>query len=349
MTTADLIDTLPAAWYRDPDVFENERRRIFARHWHLLGRKSQFRETGDYMTGEVAGLPVFAVVGRDGELNAFHNVCRHRAGPLFTDAGGRCQALRCRYHGWLYGFDGALRSAPGFPEAASLDKAAFGLFPVRVETWQDLVFVCLDAAAPPLAEWMGDIDELAAGFPSTTDFVFHGEKTYEGACDWKAYGDNSCEGYHLASIHGELNKVVAGCEIATYERGGFVGFHVHYSGSVRVAGGLWIYKFPAILLHFGARSVNIEQVEAVAPGRIRIRSLYWVPRGEAEYGDAYRADSDLVIGEDMGVCERVQANLEAGLYRGGKLSPEKEPGTVFFQRLVREGLELPPVSLDATS
>jgi choline monooxygenase len=318
MTAAALIDTLPAAWYADPQVFENERRRIFARHWHLLGRTSQLQGAGDYVTGEVAGLPVFAVVGRDGVLRAFHNVCRHRAGPLFTDEGGTCQALRCRYHGWLYGFDGALRSAPGFP----------------------------DADAPDLETWMGAVGELAAPFPAMSDFVFHGEKTYEGACDWKAYGDNSCEGYHLPFIHGELNKAVASCDIRTYEDGSFVGFHVGYSGGVREAQGLWIYKFPAILLHFGVRSINVEQVEAVAPGRIRIRSLYWVPEGEAAYGDAYRADSDLVIGEDMGVCERVQANLEAGLYQGGKLSPEKEPGTVFFQRLVRDALAQPPVSLD---
>ena len=346
MSAAALIDTLPASWYADPAVFAEERRRIFARHWHLLGRKGQLVGAGDYVAGTVAGLPVFAVVGRDGELRAFHNVCRHRAGPLFTDDAGHCQALRCRYHGWLYGFDGALRSAPGFPDADSLDKAAFGLFPVRVETWQDLVFVCLDDEAPSLETWMGDVTRLATPFPAMTDFVFHGEKTYEGACDWKAYGDNSCEGYHLPFVHGDLNKAVADCTITTHEDGGFVGFDVGYSGGVRSDRGLWIYKFPAILLHFGVRSVNIEQVEAVAPGRIRIRSLYWVPQGQAEYGDAYRADSDLVIGEDMGVCERVQANLEAGLYQGGKLSPEKEPGTVFFQRLVREGLARPPVNLD---
>ena len=74
-----------------------------------------------------------------------------------------------------------------------------------------------------------------------------------------------------------------------------------------------------------------------------------MPQGDQKFGDDYVADSRLVIGEDMGVCEKVQKNLEAGLYSAGKLSQEKEPGTIFFQRLIREAMELPPVSLGNTA
>ncbi|MGB5706155.1 MAG: hypothetical protein WBM41_04945 [Arenicellales bacterium] len=34
--------------------------------------------------------------------------------------------------------------------------------------------------------------------------------------------------------------------------------------------------------------------------------------------------------------ERVFENLGVGVYTGGVLSPEEEPGTVFSQRLVRQ-------------
>ncbi|MBC6440910.1 MAG: aromatic ring-hydroxylating dioxygenase subunit alpha [Rhodospirillales bacterium] len=343
MNATDLIDTLPAAWYRDPEHFARERRHIFARHWHLIGRAGQLQRAGDYVTGNVAGWPVFAVMDREGGLRAFHNVCRHRAGPLFTDESGRCQALRCQYHGWLYGFDGSLRTAPGFPDSRALDKSRFGLFPVRVDTWQGLLFVCLDPEAPPLDAWMGDVNEVTAPYPAITDFTFHSVTAHDGACDWKAYGDNSCEGYHLPFVHEGLNKAVACADIRPYRNGGFVGFHVGYSGDVRDGAGLWIYKFPAILLHYSDRAINIEQVEALGPGRIRIQSYYWVPEGEERFGDDYVQDSRIVIGEDMAVSELVQKNLEAGLYTSGKLSDEKEPGTIFFQHLVREAMDLPPV------
>jgi hypothetical protein len=43
--------------------------------------------------------------------------------------------------------------------------------------------------------------------------------------------------------------------------------------------------------------------------------------------------------EDVLICEAVQRNLAAGVYPGGRLSAAREPGTRYFQRLVREALD----------
>ena len=51
------------------------------------------------------------VIGDDGTLRAFHNVCRHRAGPICTATHGHAAALVCGYHGWVYGLDGRLQRA----------------------------------------------------------------------------------------------------------------------------------------------------------------------------------------------------------------------------------------------
>ena len=59
-----------------------------------------------------AGLPVIAVRGADDAIRVFHNVCRHRAGPIAQCDGLGAKALRCRYHGWTYTLEGQLRSAP---------------------------------------------------------------------------------------------------------------------------------------------------------------------------------------------------------------------------------------------
>jgi len=89
-----------------------DRQAVFDRGWQLVAHACRLRGAGDHVVADFAGLPVIAVRGGDGTVRAFHNVCRHRAGPIATCDGLAAKALRCRYHGWTYTLDGTLRSAP---------------------------------------------------------------------------------------------------------------------------------------------------------------------------------------------------------------------------------------------
>ena len=40
--------------------------------------------------------------GDDGQLRAFHNVCRHKAAPI-AEGSGCVKMFECMYHGWEYG------------------------------------------------------------------------------------------------------------------------------------------------------------------------------------------------------------------------------------------------------
>src|SRR4051812_8458787 len=80
--------TIPAAWYVDPRIEHLERDTVFSRTWQLIGRASQVRDPGQFITAEVAGEPVVAVRGDDGVLRAFFNVCRHHAAAVMTAAEG---------------------------------------------------------------------------------------------------------------------------------------------------------------------------------------------------------------------------------------------------------------------
>lgn len=344
--TDRIPETLPASWYYDEAVYRRERKAIFARNWLLLGRAEQLSGPGHFVSGEIAGYPVFVIRDRDGRLTGFHNVCRHRAGPIVRAAAGRCDVLRCAYHGWTYDLEGRLRKAPGLTDAKGFDPAGFGLMPVRVETWNGLVFVCLDEAAPVLAAWLGGIVGVADRFAPLSALSFFREDTVEGAANWKTYGDNSAEGYHLPFVHRGLSRAVdkAKTDIAAYPDGEFVGFDVRYrDANGRDAGpGFWIYKFPGLLLHFSERGFNLERVIPLGPGRVRLVRWFWLAPETAEdaaAAEALVAESTAVMREDLGICEAVQKNLEAGIYRSGVLSREREPGTVFFQRLIREALE----------
>ena len=53
--------------------------------WQLPLRtnlEQRFTKTGEYVRFTVAGYNFFVIKDREGQINAFHNVCRHRAFPI---------------------------------------------------------------------------------------------------------------------------------------------------------------------------------------------------------------------------------------------------------------------------
>ena len=87
--------------------------------------------------------------------------------------------------------------------------------------------------------------------------------------------------------------------------------------------------------------MKVERIEPVGPGALR-KSDSWAWYGP-ELGGNERADAfswaESIVREDLGICETVQRNLEAGAYDKGWLSPAMETHTAAFQQLVREALE----------
>ena len=340
-----MTETLPASWYHDDAVFAREQDAIFARNWSLVARDEQLSHTGDFVTGAVAGRPIFVIRQDPGTLRGFHNVCRHRAGPVVFGTEGQCKTLRCRYHGWVYDLAGRLKKAPGFETDDDFSLSDFNLFEVRVESWNGLVFVCLDRTAPGLREWLGEIVAIAEEFPPLSEMSFFHEDHLEGRANWKAYGDNSAEGYHLPYVHRALTKAVVRKDLAVvpHDDGQFVAFRVTYRASDgdTPRAGCWIYKFPGLLLHYSDHSFNLERVVPLDAHRVRLVRWFWFREDGSmtrDEMDSAVAESTSVMREDLAICEAVQRNLEAGVYQSGRLSPTAECGTLYIQRLVRASL-----------
>src|SRR5580692_1942122 len=71
-----------------PEFYELEREAVFKRTWLNVGRVEQVPKTGSYFTREmaVAKTSVIIVRGKEGQIHAFHNICRHRGNKLvWTD------------------------------------------------------------------------------------------------------------------------------------------------------------------------------------------------------------------------------------------------------------------------
>src|SRR5215218_6587758 len=142
--------TLPFAWYSDPEQLRREQDRIFRGAWHYAGHAGELSRPGDFAARMAGHLPVVVVHGEDGILRAFLNVCRHR-GSVVVEGTGNRRTLQCRYHAWTYGLDGSLRAAPRADREEWFDPSELGLVPAQVANLGPLMFVNADANAPPLA------------------------------------------------------------------------------------------------------------------------------------------------------------------------------------------------------
>jgi choline monooxygenase len=331
--------TLPAAWYGGQAQWDRERRAIFGREWLMVGREAEVPDAGSYLTEDVAGWPVFVIRDRDGLLRGFHNVCRHRAGPILWDGKGQCDILRCRYHGWVYDTDGNLRRTPEFGAAEGFDKRDFGLFRVQVGVWRGLVFVNLDPDAPALEIAMAALSSETAPWPME-DYVFHSRAEHEIACNWKTYVDNYAEGYHIKDIHPGLDREIDAREYQVILKDRHA---VHRAPQRRGASysGLWLWRFPNLALNIYSTGMNVERMVPLGPNRTRLVYNFFFRDVSPDAEPAIRAAMEAsaqVTREDVRICEAVQRNLDAGIYQTGRLGPRHENGVWHFQNLVREAL-----------
>jgi phenylpropionate dioxygenase-like ring-hydroxylating dioxygenase large terminal subunit len=192
-----------------PEHYEIERDAIFRRAWLNVGRVEQLPKVGSYFTRELdaARTSVVVVRGRDGEVRAFHNMCRHRGNKLVwndypgEETGGMCRQFQCKYHGWRYGLDGELTFVQQESEFFDLDTSQFGLVGVQCDVWEGFVFVNLDPSnTTPLREYLGELAWGIEGYPFHLMTQVHKFRAEVGS-NWKLFIDAFMEFYHAPVLH----------------------------------------------------------------------------------------------------------------------------------------------------
>lgn len=192
-----------------PEFFELEREAIFKRAWLNVGRIEQVPRTGSYFTKEldVARASIIVVRDRDGSINAFHNVCRHRGNKLVwnefpkEETSGICRQFTCKYHGWRYGIDGSLAFVQQESEFFDLDKSDLELAPVHCDVWAGFIFVNLDAVPrQTLREFLGPMITDLDGYPFDKMTEWYEFKA-DNQSNWKLFADAFQEYYHVPALH----------------------------------------------------------------------------------------------------------------------------------------------------
>jgi choline monooxygenase len=328
--------TLPAAAYHDPRWYAAERHAVFASEWQLAGFRTHLAAPGDRVTHRFAEWDVVVVVGDDGGLRAFHNVCRHRAGPLCLDDRGHGAALVCAYHGWTYGLDGRLHRARDFGDASDFDPDEYGLLPVAVAEWRGFVFVRVAGDGPTLEDALGTLPDRCADQPIESLTYSH-RLVHTVAANWKTYTDNYGEGYHVPFVHPGLHRQIDAREYRVEVHDGWA----EHSAPARdgaVATGVWLWRHPNLGLNLSTAGMNVERWVPDGPRSTRVVYDFFFadmsPTARAERAEVERFGIE-VLDEDRRICECVQRNLESGVYEVGRLSPRHEQGVQAFQARVR--------------
>ena len=342
--------SLARSAYCDAAVFADEQRLAISTSWTCVGRGDAIGpEPGSYRLTSVAGERLLLVRDGDGALGVFANRCMHRGTELIDStlaAPSACfdTVIRCPYHFWAYGFDGALRASPWIDD---IDPADFSLHRFGIAEWGGFVFVRLAADGPSMIDDLGPIAARVSRFP--LDHLLVGRSIeYEVDANWKVIAENYNECYHCGPVHPELCDLVpsfrtrGGASLdwehgiphrpgadtytatGTSRRASFPGLNEaeqsnHFGELI----------YPNLMLSLSRDHVAAFILHPVAPDRTTIECLLLFHPDEVATPDFDPTDAadfwHMVNLQDWAICERVQRGMASRSFRHGWYAPMEDP------------------------
>jgi phenylpropionate dioxygenase-like ring-hydroxylating dioxygenase large terminal subunit len=195
--------------YTDPEIFDLEMERIWAKTWIYIGHESQVPEKGSYLTLNYGKVPVVMVRDNDDKVHVLHNRCGHKGAKLVDRPCGKIPAFRCCYHGWRFRLDGKLLGVPHLQgyEGTDFDKddPQYSMQTLRSESFRGFVFATMNDNAPDVRTWMGGaadvMDNLCDRAPEGEVEAAGGVLRYEHECNWKMFIENLNDTMHPMIVH----------------------------------------------------------------------------------------------------------------------------------------------------
>ncbi|MBI2602878.1 MAG: aromatic ring-hydroxylating dioxygenase subunit alpha [Deltaproteobacteria bacterium] len=339
---------LPAYYYCEDTVFQQERERILKDAWQFVARADQLASPGDFVTTRLNEIPVLIVRDKD-KAKAFVNVCPHRGAEIILKEEGKAQVLMCHYHGWTWKLDGTLFRAPSTKDDAMFHPSCFGLQELPLEQLGPFYFTSVGCPMP-WSKLLGELpDILKERACDLSKLKYVGKQSYDMNCNWKIVVENFLECYHCPISHPSFCDVI---NLRDYTVTPYRYFSTqkgpakqevelpHENARYGIYNFLW--PFFMVNIYPGKDNASTNIIRPLSPTRTLVTYEFFVhPEMEAKQTEEIVGLIHQVQLEDVTICESVQRGLASGRYPGGRLVMSKENGIRHFQSLVNEFLGSP--------
>jgi len=336
--------TIPASWYYDPEIYEMERKSVFASEWIYIAEETDLKNEGDYIKHDIAGYPIFLVKGNDKIIRAFHNVCIHRAAPLVNEKNGSLKnsSITCKYHGWTYDLKGELMNTPLLETSEVKKNCNSSLFEIKVDIFNGLLFINMDKNSCNFNEFIAPLKtEIEHSKYPMNEYTIYESMEKEGNFNWKTWLDGFQECYHCMTVHPLFNRdfYLRKYKIENKDR-----YSVHSCERKTSSGmghfeGLWLWHYPNLGLPCYENCFYMLQVNPISPNKTKLNYRFRFKQDVTlEQRQEFVKLIEKITVEDILICEQVQKNLEVGIYQEGILHPERENGVEYFHSLVRKAI-----------
>lgn len=335
--------TLPPWAYTSEEFYRREVQTIWMKEWNFFGRADRIPNPGDYFSVDFVGVPIVVVRGKDGQVRAFSNSCRHR-GAAMLRGDGNCNAIRCPYHSWSYDFEGKLIVAPDMEQTAGFRLEDFPLVPLKLELWAGFIFINLDPDAGPLKDYLVDLPEVLSSY-NFDNMVCVRRKEYTIEANWKIYVENAMEAYHVATVHrSTLSRQKGVFPTVESSKGQWMALHKEHEGTrALLAGDTGFPRIPTLTgkadkgsyyplifpsTMFGATTDCMWwlELQPLSASRTKLIVGSCFPKDVTERADfeevvqRYYKRWDISIPEDNDISALQQIGLASPLCQAGRLS-----------------------------
>ena len=175
--------------YIAPEFMEQEWDHIWSKVWLLVAWTTDIENPGDYTLEDIGAESFITMRQNDGSIKVFANQCPHRGGRLILKSEGNFDAIVCPHCRTTWSLDGNPTSTSG----VCLNQ-------FRSDSIAGFVFMTMNETAPTLQEYLGPVWDDWGRYKSE-DWVRTSAATVAVDCNWKVPQDNSCESYHLPTVH----------------------------------------------------------------------------------------------------------------------------------------------------
>lgn len=198
--------------YYSAEEAELENEKLWPRVWCWAGMTHDLENVGDYFRYNLGRETFIIVRSAEDRIQAFYNVCPHRANYLVYDDFGKIDpgaSIYCKFHGWRFNLDGSVREVKDehtFPPETLCGMK--GLKEVRCEVWNSMVFINQDLDAPSLEVSL----DVVASHLANRDFSRM--RIYDEVCgvidaNWKTAIEAFIEFYHSDDTHPQVIPITS--------------------------------------------------------------------------------------------------------------------------------------------